>query len=51
MSRVLIAVALLGAISLSIPAFAAQDCLAYCQMEESHYHPLVRHRPLAHNSH
>ena len=32
MARLLVAVALLGATSfLSGPAFAAQDCLAYCQ--------------------
>jgi hypothetical protein len=31
MSRLLVAIALFGATSLSIPAFAAQDCLAYCQ--------------------
>ena len=31
MSRLLVATALLGAISLSSLAFAAQDCLAYCQ--------------------
>jgi hypothetical protein len=30
-SRLLTAIALLGATSLSVPAFAAQDCLAYCQ--------------------
>ena len=31
MSRLVVAIALLGAISFSVPAFAAQDCLAYCQ--------------------
>ena len=31
MSRLVIAIALVGDISLSIPAFAIQDCLAYCQ--------------------
>jgi len=31
MSRLLLAIALFGATYLSVPAFAAQDCLAYCQ--------------------
>src|SRR5262245_38136943 len=31
MSRLLVAIALFGATFLSVPAFAAQDCLAYCQ--------------------
>jgi len=31
MSRLLVAIALFGATSLSVPAFAARDCLAYCQ--------------------